>query len=84
MEQSLAVDTDEVHERIVTGVAALEGVDPMSLPPLFDAVDPDALEAIFATTESGSKRSGHVGFNYADHQITVSFDETGDPVVTID
>ncbi|SEP82527.1 HalOD1 output domain-containing protein [Natrinema salaciae] len=83
MGQSLAVDTDEVHERIVTGVAALEGVDPMALPPLFDAVDPDALAAIFATTESGGRRAGHVGFTYAEHQVTVEFDESGEPVVTI-
>ena len=84
MERTLAVCTDEVHERIVTGVAALEGADPMELPPLFDAVDPDALAAIFATTESGERRSGYVGFTYADHQVEVSFDEAGDPVVTID
>ncbi|QCS42289.1 HalOD1 output domain-containing protein [Natrinema versiforme] len=84
MKQSLAVDTDEVHERIVTGVAALEGVDPLSLPPLFDAVDPDALTALFTTTESGGRRSGHVGFTYADHQVTIEFDESDTPVVTID
>lgn len=84
MEQSLAFDTDEVHERIVTGVAALEGTDPMELPPLFDAVDPDALGAVFAATESGKRRSGHVGFPYAGHQVRVEFDETGSPVVTID
>lgn len=84
MDQSLAVDADGVHERIVTGVAALEGVDPLSLPPLFDAVDPDALTALFATTESGGPRSGHVGFTYVDHRITIEFDETDTPVVTID
>ncbi|QLK27791.1 hypothetical protein HYG81_02665 [Natrinema zhouii] len=84
MKQTLAVDTAEVHERIVTGVAALEGTDPMELPPLFDAVDPDALAAIFAATESGERRSGSVGFPYADHQVRVEFDEIGDPVVTID
>lgn len=84
MGQTLAVDTDAVHERIVAGVAALEGVDPTALPPLFDAVDPDALAALFATTESGGRRSGHVGFTYADHEVRVEFDERGDPVVTID
>ncbi|WP_254764449.1 HalOD1 output domain-containing protein [Natrinema marinum] len=84
MGQTLAVDTDEVSERIVTGVAALEGIDPMELPPLFEAVDPDALTAIFATTESGGLRSGSVRFTYADHRISVEFDENGEPVVTID
>lgn len=84
MGQTLAVGTDEVHERIVTGVAALEGADPMELPPLFDAVDPDALAAIFATTESGEHRSGHIGFTYANHQVRVEFNEAEEPVVTID
>ncbi|WP_254523921.1 HalOD1 output domain-containing protein [Natrinema caseinilyticum] len=84
MEQTLAVDTDQVYERIVTGVAALEGVDPTELPPLFEAVDPDALAAIFADTESGRPRTGHVGFTYATHRITVEFGDTDQPTVTID
>lgn len=84
MIHSLAVDTDAVHERIVTGVATLEGVDPTALPPLFDAVDPDALTAIFATTVSGGQRTGQISFRYASHQVTVEFDRSGEPVVTID
>jgi len=84
MEQTLAVDTDEVYERVVTGVAALEGAEPVELPPLFDAIDPDALASIFATTASGIRRSGTVEFTYAGHQILISVDETGDTVVTID
>ena len=84
MEQTLAVDTDEVYERIVNGVATLEGTDPMALPPLFDAVDPDALTAIFASTASGIRRSGSIEFPYAGHQVQVTFDDAGDAVVTID
>ena len=84
MEQTVAVDTDEVHERIVTGVAALEGTDPVELPPLFNAIDPDALAAVFATTQSGRRRSGSVEFMYVDHLVHVSFDEAGETVVTID
>jgi hypothetical protein len=84
MRRSLAVDTDAVHERIVTAVAALEGVDPTALPPLFDAVDPDALTAIFATTTSGGRRAGRISFEYATHQVTVEFDRSGDPIVTIE
>lgn len=84
MDQTLAVDTDEVCERIVDGVAALEGADPIALPPLFDAVDPDALAAIFSPSESGDRRSGYVGFTYAGHRVRVDFDEDGEPVITID
>jgi len=84
MEQSLAVDTDEVYERIVNGVAALEGVDPMALPPLFNAVDPDALTTVFTATASGIRRSGSIEFPYAGHQVRVTFADDGDAVVTID
>ncbi|WP_226006963.1 HalOD1 output domain-containing protein [Natrinema salinisoli] len=84
MTHSLAVDTDAVHERIVTGVAALEGVDPTALPPLFDAVDPDALTAIFATTVSGGERTGRISFRYVGHKVTVEFDGSDVPLVTID
>jgi hypothetical protein len=84
MQRAHPTDTDGVHERIVTGVAALEGIDPMELPPLFDAIDPDALDAIFAATGSGGPRSGRVGFTYADHRVTVEFDDVGDAVVTIE
>lgn len=83
MDQTLAVDTDEVCERIVNGVAALEETDPMELPPLFDAVDPEALTALFSTTPSGTRRSGTVAFTYAGHGVRVEFDETDEPVVTI-
>ena len=84
MVQTLAVDTDEVAERVVTGVATLEGTDPVELPPLFDAIDPDALASVFATSASGACRSGTVEFTYAGHQVQVSVDEAGDTVVTID
>jgi len=84
MVHTLAVDTDEVYERVVTGVAALEGTEPVELPPLFEAIDPDALATVFETTASGRRRSGTVEFTYAGHQIHISFDETGDTVVTID
>lgn len=84
MEQTLAVDSDEVWERIVSGVATLEGVDPVELPPLFDAVDPDALEAVFATTPSGTRRCGSVAFTYAGYRVRVEFDRTDEPVVKIE
>ncbi|QLG47971.1 HalOD1 output domain-containing protein [Natrinema halophilum] len=84
MEQSLAADANDVYERIVTGVAALKGADPTELPPLFEAVDPDALTAIFSNTESGGLRTGHVEFTYADHRIAIEFPDSDQPVVTID
>ena len=76
MIHSHRVDANTLSEQIITGVAAFKNSDPLALPPLFDAVDPDALEAIFA-----EGRSGKVEFSYAGHTVTVEFDE--EPTITI-
>ena len=80
MTQTLVTDVDELHTQVVTAVAALEGTDPLELPPLFDAIDPDALEALFAPTTSGL-RFGTVEFPYAGWTISVEFDD--EAVVTV-
>ncbi|WP_394742848.1 HalOD1 output domain-containing protein [Natronococcus roseus] len=82
MTETLTKAGTEIHERIVVGVATLENVDPVALPPLFDAVDPDALEGIFADPESEAVRIGTVEFPYAGRTIRIEFDD--EPVVRID
>lgn len=57
-------------------VASLLEVDPLELPPLYDAMDPDALDALFANDDGlSSTRAGTVSFPYAD--CTVFVDGTG-------
>ncbi|MFC7233460.1 HalOD1 output domain-containing protein [Saliphagus sp. GCM10025308] len=82
MAQSLADGNNEIHEQIVDEVAALEDTDPLELPPLYDAVEPDALESIFSTTLGGTTRVGRVEFPYAGHTITMEVEE--EPVVRIE
>ena len=82
MTEALTEAGSEIHEQIVVGVATLENADPKTLPPLFDAVDPDALEAIFADPENEAVRIGTVEFPYAGHTISIEFDD--EPVVRID
>lgn len=77
MIQSQRVDASTLNEEVVNSVAVLENSDPVELPPLFDAVDPDALEAIFA-----KGRSGSVKFSYAGYTVTVEFNE--DPTITVE
>lgn len=51
---SWSVDpTDSPEARIVTVVATLEDCDPIELPPLFDAVDPELLDAVFPVAGGG-------------------------------
>lgn len=60
-------------ERVVETLARETGTDPADLPPLYDAVDPDALNSLFRGVDSSSHR---VRFTLADHAVTVSGDGT--------
>ena len=66
---------------VVTAVAARRGVDPLELPPLYDWVDPEALDALFdSTTVRG--RGHRFEFTYDGHEIAV--DGTGEFSIHID
>ncbi|MFC7230203.1 HalOD1 output domain-containing protein [Saliphagus sp. GCM10025308] len=58
---------------VVELVADREGTDPMELqPPLYDVIDPEALNALFAPTSRGRPReSGQVSFEYLGYDVTV-------------
>lgn len=56
-----------VSERIVQDVAKSANRDALELPPLYGAVDPDALDRL--VTEMAD---GEVSFTYAEHEITVT------------
>lgn len=57
---------------IVEVVAEVDGVDPRDLDRLTEAVDPEALDAIFAPSPTGGARhQGRVSFVYAGHRVTV-------------
>lgn len=62
------MDTGEhsICDEVVTRVAEREGVDELDLDvPLFDVVDPDALESLFRNT------NGTVRFQYHGYDVTV-------------
>lgn len=78
--------TDSVAESVsiavVTAVATQRNVSPIELPPLYDWVDPDALDALFEPTQTGGQRRGRIEFSYDGHDVVV---ECGDELtVTID
>lgn len=54
-------------ETIIAGVAERADEDPMDLPPLYEAVDPDAIDTIVR-----DGRSVQVTFEYAGYEITVA------------
>lgn len=60
-----------VSERVIQNVATATGTDALELPALWDAVDPDALDAAVETMTDGE-----VSFAYAGYEVTVTSDET--------
>lgn len=65
---------------VVETAAEAAGVDPTTIEPLYDALDPDGLDALVGAATPGGCRSGvAVAFTAADHRISVH--GTGEVVV---
>jgi hypothetical protein len=74
------VGEGDISRSVVEAVADAEGVRPEKLrPPLYEVLDPDALERVFHTS-SGRRMDGSVVFEYNGHEVTVFSDGT----VTLD
>lgn len=66
---------EAVSDAVVKAVAAAERVCPVQLEPLYDHVDPEALDELFGPTRTGSRRSlGRTSFAYAGYHVTVHSD----------
>ena len=64
---------DSLETAIVTHVAAQEDVDPTTLDPLYEVIDPDALGDLFAPQFDGASRTdGQVVFAYSGYRVTVT------------
>ena len=61
-------DSDYVFS-VLQSIATERGVDPVELPPLTHAVDPDALERLLSSSEATS-----VTFGYCGYDVTVTSD----------
>lgn len=59
-------DQESASERVVNSTAAYLDVDSLELPPLYDAIDPDALNAAIASMGDGALQ-----FQYAELFVTV-------------
>lgn len=70
---------DAPSDRVIQAVAQANGVDQTDLPPLYAAVDPDALDALVMGWEQGTtpgQSSLEVHFRYAGRNVVVR--ENGD------
>lgn len=70
-------DPDEPPSRsVIRAVAGVQGTDPTELQPLYEAIDPDALDRVFDGTQGRSRplADGAVSFRFAACQVTVRAD----------
>jgi Halobacterial output domain 1 len=65
--------SESVAEAILTAVSSISGVEMTNLEPLYTAIDPDALNALFGSYSDGTPRDGKgiVVFPYESYQVTV-------------
>ncbi|WP_254530451.1 HalOD1 output domain-containing protein [Natrinema gelatinilyticum] len=59
---------ESLSTRVIETVAEREGVAPTNLPPLYEVIEPEALDSIFTAGR------GHLVFPYYGYKITVSGD----------
>lgn len=67
-------DPDEPPSRsVIRAVAAVNGTDPVQMRPLYDAIDPDALDRMFdeAPGRPHPLPDGAVSFRFNDCDVTV-------------
>lgn len=65
-----------IPERVVSNVAAREGVSEEALPPLYESIEIDALESLFNHTTSMGGSELLITFSYAGYTVTIR--EPGD------
>lgn len=58
----------ERHRDVIEAVAEAENADPVDLDPIYDAIDPDALDDLFRGREG---EFGRVVFRYHGYRVTV-------------
>jgi len=76
---------ESVSKAVVRAVSAIEGLEPRSLRPLSDVLDPDALDALFEARSDGRPRiGGQILFVYSNCVVTIDNGEylTLDPLDT--
>ena len=64
-----------LSERVVRKLSEVKGVDEERIEPLYNSVDPDALDAIFRDLSDGPERvGGRVEFTHEGCDVTVRAD----------
>lgn len=74
-------DDSDISTTVVTAVARARGVDPTDLPPLYEHIDPEALDALVTHDVSRARQANlEITFAFAEYGVTVRSD--GEVVVS--
>lgn len=65
---------DSVTSVVVEAIADAAGTDPVDLPPLFDFIDPDALEQLFSAPAGGPADEATLSFQFDTWNVFVRSD----------
>lgn len=66
---------DQPTRAVVEAIATLEGVSPLELPPLYECIDPDALNQVVTAVEVKATETLTITFTVGDWSVHV--DATG-------
>lgn len=65
--------TEQISTKVVTAVADAKNVDPIDLPPLYYAIDPDALDQFFRSQfQTRASGTAKVQFTFAGCDVVVA------------
>jgi hypothetical protein len=79
--QAAAQGRVHVSVQVVQTVAEHRDTVPVDLPPLFEVIDPDALDTLFNPVQPGVPLGTEVTFTYVGHEVTVADD--GEVVIMV-
>ncbi|WP_306058264.1 HalOD1 output domain-containing protein [Natronococcus wangiae] len=69
-------DNEAVSEAVVLAVSSAKERDPCTLRPLYEIINPDALNELSDPKYDGKRRTGaNVSFVYSDHRVTIDTSE---------
>lgn len=67
-----SLDADSLSTAVVNAIADAEGVDPTELEPLYETVNPDALDALFRPVSDGDRRTGRATFRMNGYEVVAT------------
>ncbi|WP_420028466.1 HalOD1 output domain-containing protein [Haloglomus litoreum] len=60
-----------VSERVISEIAEHKGISEKELPPLYDSIEPDALDEMFCHTNTKTGTELEVRFTYAGYTVVI-------------